>query len=324
MRGSLSSSPATVPVSRLGAGGDAIVVMAVTVIAFLAASQFDLQEEIARLTRPLERFQADELLPTLLTLAVALVWFAWRRWHQAARELDRRLAAERELAGALAENRLLSQKYLAAQEEERRSLARELHDELGQCLNAIKLDATTIRNHAAAPSPEVAERAQAIIDVSSRVYDVTRGLMERLRPVGLDELGLADALRHLVSEWQRRNPGTGCALELRGQLEELGEDINISLYRVVQECLTNVTRHARASAVEVRVEGPAPAAEELRVCIRDDGVGMPAGGGRRTGLGLVGLRERVEALGGRLTVGERAPHGVEVLVRIPAAAGRRT
>jgi two-component system, NarL family, sensor histidine kinase UhpB len=324
MRGPFSSSPATGSVSRLSAGGDAIVVMAVTVLAFLAASQFDLQEQIAGLTRPLEQFQADELLPTLLTLAVALVWFAWRRWHQATRELDRRLAAERELAGALAENRLLSQKYLAAQEDERRSLARELHDELGQCLNAIKLDATSIRAHPSAPPHEVVERAQAIIDVSSRVYDVTRGLMERLRPVALDELGLADALRHLVSEWGRRNSGIACSLEIRGELDGLGEELNISLYRIVQECLTNVTRHARASTVGVRVEGTAPAAGELRVSVRDDGVGMPTGAGKRTGLGLVGLRERVEALGGRLEVGARAPQGVEVLARIPLTAGRRT
>ena len=98
------------------------------------------------------------------------------------------------------------------------------------------------------------------------MYDVTRGLMERLRPVA-DELGLADALRHLVSEWQRRNPGVGCSLEFQGRLEGLGEQINMSLYRVVQECLTNVTRHARASAVEVRVEAR-PAAG---VRIRDDG-----------------------------------------------------
>ena len=132
-----------------------MVVIAVTMLAFLAASHFDLQEQIARLTRPLERFQADELLPTLFALAVALVWFAWRRWHQATRELGRRLAAERELAGALAENRQLSQKYLLVQEEERRGLARELHDELGQCLNAIKLDATTIRNHPGTPAPEI-------------------------------------------------------------------------------------------------------------------------------------------------------------------------
>ena len=258
----------------------------------------------------------DELVPTLLVLAVALVWFAWRRWHQATRELARRLAAERELGDALAENRRLSQKYLLAQEDERRNLARELHDELGQCLNAIKLDATAIRNHPGAPSREIVDGAQAIIDVSSRVYDVTRGLMERLRPVALDELGLADALSHLVSEWQRRNPGVGCSLELQGRLEGLGEQINMSLYRVVQECLTNVTRHARASAVEVRVEG---APGELSVRIRDDGAGMPAGTGRRAGLGLVGLRERVEALGGRFEVAEGSPHGVEIHASIPVA-----
>ena len=312
------TSPAAIPASQLGAGRDAMVVAVATVLAFVAASHFDLQEQIARLARPLERFQVDELVPTLLALAVALVWFAWRRWHQATRELDRRVAAERDLADALAENRRLSQQYLLAQEEERRSLARELHDELGQCLNAIKLDATAIRNHPGAPSREIVDSAQAIIDVSSRVFDVTRGLMERLRPVALDELGIADALRHLVSEWQRRNPGVRCTLELRGRLDELGEQINMSLYRVVQECLTNVTRHALASAVEVSVDGSAPPHGRLSVCVRDDGVGMSAGAGKRAGLGLVGLRERVEALGGRFGVAERAPHGVEIRAEIPA------
>jgi glucose-6-phosphate-specific signal transduction histidine kinase len=320
MKAPLPSSPAAMPPSRLGAGGDALVVAAVTVLAFLLASHFELQERIARLTLPLERFQVDELVPTLLALAISLVWFAWRRWHQATRELDRRVAAERLLADALAENRRLSQQYLLAQEEERRSIARELHDELGQCLNAIKLDATAIRRHPDAPAREIVDGAQAIIDVSSRMFDVTRGLMERLRPVALDELGIADALRHLVSEWQRRNPGVRCTLELRGRLDELGEQINMSLYRVVQECLTNVTRHAQASAVEVSVEGSAPPHGGLSVRVHDDGVGMPVGAGKRAGLGLVGLRERVEALGGRFEVAERAPHGVEIRAEIPAAS----
>jgi two-component system, NarL family, sensor histidine kinase UhpB len=320
MEAPLPSSPAAMPASQPGAAGDAVVVAAVTVLAFLLASHFELQERIARLTLPLERFQVDELVPTLLALAVALVWFAWRRWHQATRELDRRVAAERHLADALAENRRLSQQYLLVQEEERRSLARELHDELGQCLNAIKLDATAIRNHPSALPLEIVDGAQAIIDVSSRVYDVTRGLMERLRPVALDELGIADALRHLVSEWQRRNPGVRCTLELRGRLDGLGEQINMSLYRVVQECLTNVIRHAHASAVEVSVDGPAPPHGGLSVRVRDDGVGMSAGAGKRAGLGLVGLRERVEALGGSLEVAERAPHGVEIRAQIPPAS----
>ncbi len=167
------------------------------------------------------------------------------------------------------------------------------------------------------------EGALAIIEVSTRMSDVTRGLMERLRPVALDELGLADALRHLVSQWQRRNPDVSCTLELRGRLDALGEQLNISLYRVVQECLTNVSRHARASAVEVHVEGVAPTHDEVRVRIRDDGVGMPAEVGKRRGLGLAGLRERVSALGGRFEVADCAPHGVEVHTHIPVASGIR-
>jgi glucose-6-phosphate-specific signal transduction histidine kinase len=314
--------PAVTRPSRFRARRDALVVAGVTLAAFFAASAFDLQERIAGLTRPLERFQADELVPTLLTLAVALVWFAWRRWRHAADELALRLAAEQALAGTLAENRRLSQKYLLAQEEERRSLARELHDELGQCLNAIKLDAIAIRNHPGAPRQEVVASAQSIIDVSSRVYDVTRGLMERLRPVGLDELGLADALRHLVSEWQRRNPGVRCAIELAGELDGFGEQLNITAYRVIQECLTNVARHARASAVQVRLERSPGAVDELRLRVSDDGAGMSPGA-KRTGLGLAGVRERVAALGGGLEIRDRAPHGVEVRARIPLGAGPR-
>src|SRR5215831_8396073 len=186
-------APTVTRPSRFRTRRDALVVAGVTLAVFFAASAFDLQERIAGLTGPLERFQADELVPTLLTLAVALVWFAWRRWRHAADELALRLAAEEALAGTLAENRRLSQKYVLAQ--------------------------------------ELTASAQAIIDVSSRVYDVTRGLMERLRPVGLDELGLADALRHLVSEWQRRNPGVRCTIELAGELGGFGEQLNITAYR---------------------------------------------------------------------------------------------
>jgi len=94
--------------------------------------------------------------------------------------------------------------------------------------------------------------------------------------------------------------------------------INMALYRVVQECLTNVTRHAKASAVQVRIEGAGPADAGLSVCISDDGAGLPAGSGKRAGLGLLGLRERIEALGGRFELADRAPHGVEVRAHIPA------
>ena len=287
---------------------DAITVAVVTLAAFLAASLLDLQEHIARLTQPLERFQADELPVTLVVLSLMLLWFAWRRRRQAA-------AAERALAEALEENRRLSRMALLAQEDERRNLARELHDELGQCLNAIKADATAIRDDPRAPR-EVLESAQAIVDVSGRVYDVARGLMQRLRPVALDELGLADALRHLTGEWGRRNAGVKCALDLRGELGGLSEQVNITLYRVVQECLTNVTRHAGASAVDIALQREDG---ELRLSVRDDGVGIARAG---AGFGLAGLRERVAALEGRLDVLPASPRGVEVRARIPAGASR--
>jgi signal transduction histidine kinase len=273
------------------------------------ASHFDLQERIAQLARPLERFQVDELVPTLLALAVGLVWFAWRRWHQATGELARRLAAERELGDALAENRQLSQEYLLAQEDERRSLARELHDELGQCLNAMgptPRRSATIRAHRRGDRDGAGDHR--------RVAGVRRRLDGAAVPRRARRAGLADA----------QPPGERMATATRRRLRPraragcgLGEQINMSLYRVVQECLTNVTRHARASAVEVRVEG---SPGELSVRIRDDGAGMPAGTGRRAGLGLVGLRERVEALGGRFEVADGAPHGVEVRAHIPVAS----
>jgi two-component system, NarL family, sensor histidine kinase UhpB len=290
---------------------DAIAVTAVTLAAFLAASVLDLQEHIARLTQPFERFQADELPVTLVVLSLALLWFAWRRRRQVA-------AAERALADALAENRRLSQRVLLAQEDERRNLARELHDELGQCLNAIKLDATAIRNDPRALPREVLESAQSIVEVSGRVYDVARGLMQRLRPVALDELGLADALRHLAGEWGRRNAGVECAVELRGELGGLSEQVNITLYRVVQECLTNVTRHARASSVGIALER---ANGELRLCVRDDGTGLAREA--HGGVGLAGLRERVAALDGRLDVLPGSPCGVEIRASIPIAGRQR-
>ena len=424
---------------------DLLVVVVATALTFAVSAGFELREWLTEITRPLERYQIDELPLTLGVLALALAWFAWRRWRQATDELALRVEAQqalsqnearyrtlfmenlagnalcsrdgtmllcnpaiarilglpapelvtgrnlfdfyadpaladehrallrqqgkldvalleliaadgaavkviarmlvgqestqgaalqlyvadvselqlmqRELGDALAENRLLSQKYLLAQEEERRHLARELHDEMGQWLNAIKLDAVSIRKYPTELPREVLDSAQSIIEVSTRVYDVARGLMERLRPVALDELGLADALQHLVAQWRRRNPDVACSLVVDGELSGFGEQTNITVYRVVQECLTNVTRHARASQVRLQI-ACASDARELSLVVADDGVGIEPSGKKRSGLGLAGLRERVEVLGGRLEVLSPPPHGVEIRVRIPLSDPR--
>ena len=221
---------------------------------------------------------------------------------------------QKNLADTLAENRLLSQKYLQVQEEERRNLARELHDELGQCLNAIKLDAVSIRALAKGGQPEIEISATSIVDISNHVYDVVRSMMQRLRPAALDALGLRDAVGELVNQWRRRNPAIECTLELRGDLAGLGELLNITVYRLVQECLTNITKHSAATQARVVLERSGP--HEVCVIMHDNGRGMDLQE-KRSGLGLVGLRERVEALRGRLELTTAPGSGMRVTARLP-------
>ncbi len=223
-----------------------------------------------------------------------------------------------ELASALEENRRLSQRSMQVQEEERRNLARELHDELGQSLNAIKVDAVTIRDRSE-NAVEVQRSAKAIIEVSGQVYDVVRTLLQRLRPVALDELGLRSAVEYGIEQWQRRHTTVRCNFSTQGELEGLGEEVNITLYRLAQECLTNVAKHAHATQVAIslaRAAGNEHNGGEIRFSFEDNGCGFDPGR-RRQGLGLVGLRERVEALGGNFDLQSAPGHGARVRASIP-------
>jgi PAS domain S-box-containing protein len=224
----------------------------------------------------------------------------------------------RELAVALDENRRLAQRGIEMLEHERRNIARELHDEMGQWLNALKLDAVSIRGRDDVPV-EVKDVAQSIVELTDHVYDVARSLMRRLRPVALDELGLGPAIQYCVDQWRRRHPAVKCEVRIDGVPDSLGEAANITLYRMVQEGLTNVTKHAQASVVTVALTAEADAATGgVRVDIVDDGVGLDEQIGR-SGLGLPGLRERVEMLGGRFWVDSAPGRGTALHASLPGA-----
>ena len=220
---------------------------------------------------------------------------------------------QKELAQTLAENRLLSQRYVAVQEAERRNLARELHDELGQCLNAIKLDAVSIREVTRGTAPDLEQSAISIIDISSHVYDVVRSMMQRLRPATLDALGLRDAVAELINQWRRRNAGVECAFETSGDLANLGEVTNITVYRLVQECLTNIGKHASATLVRIALHRHRT--DEVSLTVSDNGRGMDLHA-KRAGLGLLGLRERVEALHGNLELISAPGAGMQIMAHI--------
>lgn len=223
--------------------------------------------------------------------------------------------AERDLE----QNRKLTQLIQSRLEEERRAIARELHDELGQCITAIKTIGTAISNRTNESAPDIHANAQTIVSVASRLYDGVHGIIRQLRPTALDHLGLSETLRDAVAAWRKRHPETVCNLALEGQVEGLGETINITIYRIVQECLTNVVRHAAATRVEILVSRSEGASgDEVRITVRDNGKGLASGSERDSArYGLMGMRERVQALEGDFSIETSSGQGVTVCAVIP-------
>jgi glucose-6-phosphate-specific signal transduction histidine kinase len=221
--------------------------------------------------------------------------------------------AEARTKKLLDENRQLIQTSLTVQEEERRHLARELHDELGQCITAIQADAESIRDLSRGKDERIVTRSGAILDVSARIYKVVHSMMQRLRPGILDDLGLVEALRDEISAWQDRHPEIECVFNVSGKLSTAGERINITIYRITQECLTNIAKYAQASHVVIDL---AEQEGRLLLAIVDDGRGMDLSG-PRSGLGLIGMRERVEALGGEISLEAAEGQGVAVRITVP-------
>ena len=304
---------------KLGASKDIMIIFSFSLVAFLIAGSMELSEKLLILTRPFEAYQVDELPVAIFSLIVGMAWFSWKRARQSLSEMQLRLATQHNLEKVLKENKLLSQKYINLQEEERRVLARELHDELGQGLNAINIDAVNIRDESKKDTL-VWQSAESIIDVSSNIYQLVRNLTHRLRPVALDELGLSSAVKYLIDAWNTRHTNSMCIYETRGCFNDLPENINITVFRLVQEGLTNISKHAAAEKikVDIKVIGPDSDGDAiLQVTINDDGVGIkdtqPG-----TGLGLVGLRERVDGLGGKFSVeGGMESRGTLVSAQIP-------
>ncbi len=292
---------------------------------------FEWSERVFAWTRNAEAFQLDELAFALLTLAVGLVWFALRRWREARRELESRLATQALLAEALAAQRRLAQQSITVQEHERKRIARELHDELGQFIQAIKIDAVAIRDSADGAAHEpvestrdvTAERARSIITSANHVQDSVARLIRELRPVGLDELGLSAAIEHCVEGWRNRLAPTRLSLVLDSRVDQLDEATSLTLYRIVQEALTNCARHARATRVDLKLswcEDEPTGSPQVLVQVEDDGAGADVNA-VGAGLGLVGMRERLAALGGSLQLDSRPQAGFRLRARLPVGSG---
>jgi len=220
--------------------------------------------------------------------------------------------AEEHSRKLLKENRQLIHTSLEVQEQERKHLARELHDEMGQCLTAIQADAELIRDSSQGNSL-IQTSADAIINVSSRVYDVMHSMMHRLRPSILDNLGLIEAIKEEMESFKNRNPNIQCECNCSASLQNLDERTSINLYRIIQECLTNISKHAAASEVRIELSSTK---ETISLEVRDNGVGFDINSPAR-GLGLIGMRERISSLGGELLIQTSPGKGLNIRINVP-------
>jgi signal transduction histidine kinase len=303
---------------------DAALVTCVTVAAFFFSARFQFNESLYALTRDWEYFQLDELPAGMFVLSVCLIWLSWKRYAHARNELRARRIAEGRLADALQENRRLTQENLRIQEVERKRLARELHDELGQYLNAIKLDAVSIGDCGGDASRST-DAALAIIGNVDHVHRAVSDMIGRLRPVALDELGLVAAIEHCVDQWCQRIPDTQILLSVDGSFDDLAEPLTLTLYRLIQEGLTNICKHANARQAQItmrRGRTEKTGTDEVRLIVIDDGRGMETAV-RPTRFGLSGMRERVEMSGGTFVLASTPGHGLKFEACLPADGAAR-
>lgn len=286
----------------------------VPVAVFILASLTELNERIEAIAGAYEFLQLDELPVTLLSLAVTLAWISWRNGIRAAQAFQGRLAAEAALESKRQEFQQLARRSTAALEEERRRIAQELHDDLGQMLNAIKIEAVSLRNIVPDVSAPGNRGAASIIQLTDRSYEGVRRLLRQLRPVALDELGLQGALEHALADWRERTPAIDIVLQGAAHLPALDEATTIALYRICQEGVTNALRHAAPSRIVIAFETLPDNAIHLSISDNGHGTDLNA---LRHGLGLLGMRERIEEIGGKFAFRSEPGAGFTLLADLP-------
>jgi signal transduction histidine kinase len=271
------------------------------------------QETINASRREFQRYLRKMLtLSVLLAIGVALISI-FRLSALDRRSEDQRRRAEIAEKGL----RRLSHQLVQAQEEERKSISRELHDEIGQMLTGLKMELANLQEFRNSPGDEFQKHLAETKAITEQTMRSVRGLAMGLRPSMLDDFGLEPALRWQAQEFSRHS-GIPVSIDTDGNLENLSESVRTCVYRVVQESLTNCARHAEAKNVRIMVHG---SKDQINLAIQDDGKGFdPQNIGR--GMGLIGMEERVKKLGGTLAISSQSLKGHKgtiLAVKLPAA-----
>jgi signal transduction histidine kinase len=219
------------------------------------------------------------------------------------------------LQATLAERNALTRKLIAVQDEERRHLARELHDEFGQSLTAIAAQAAAASHTAERECSPLLEECRSISRTTAGMMETLRGTLVRLRPPDVEELGLTVSLESLVASWNGFEKGrTQFDIAVIGAVDDLPPSVAANLYRIAQEAITNTAKHAQARRVQLRLEAGDAA---IVLSVEDDGEATGASSAPKPGMGLLGMQERVVSLGGTLRFERRPVGGARLVATIP-------
>jgi signal transduction histidine kinase len=273
----------------------------------------------AQLTRVAFAALTSLLLLLLFVAVRLLVTDFWRQESARRTQTDERLRLEDLVAERTAELTNLTAYLQTAAEQEKATLARDLHDEFGGLLTAAKMDLAWLQGRASAKEPEAHAKLAALSTVLDEAMGVKRRVVENLRPALLDHFGLPAALQSYFEETCEK-AGIKFTARIPDDFEQLHQDLAIALFRVGQESLTNILKHAKAENVELTLMLEK---SNYRILISDDGVGIaPERLDGARSHGLVGMRHRIESLGGKFTISSNAPHGTRIEVVVPGVRAR--
>lgn len=273
-------------------------------------------EKIERGLREIEQGDHHVRLPALPGKEAGQMGRTFNRMAQAVEDNIQVRQATAEAQARLATQREFTQLLYARIEQERAAIARELHDELGQSLTGIRSIAKSMLQHADVAGSPIQRSAQMLFDTAGMMSDAMHRMIPRLRPIQLEGMGLVDAVRDLLTATQLKNPELKTELEVQGQIPALNEECELHAYRIIQEAITNVVRHAKASRTHVCI---GIKDHSLVLSIADDGQGVQSLH-REGHYGVLGMQERAASLDGKITFQSAAMGGCEVLVTLPLAS----
>ena len=252
-------------------------------------------------------------LPPLAGKEAGEMGRAFNRMAQAVEENIQVRQASAEAQARLEAQRDFTKLLHARIEEERAALALELHDELGQSLTAIRSIAKSLMQHPNVAGSPIEQHAKMLFDTAGMTSDAMHRMIPRLRPIKLEGMGLVDAVRDLLTQSQQNNPNLRLDLAVSGELSAMPDELELTAYRIVQEAVTNIIRHAQASRVHVTIE---VREGQLRLSIADNGIGAQTL--KRDGhYGVRGMQERAESHGGMIDFKPSKEGGLEVQVVFP-------